>query len=147
MISLASLLSVGHLVGLALAMGAATVKVALLLKCRADPSFVPGYLQAVKPITRLIVLGIVLLTLSGIGWLVRGYPFTPLLAVKLALVAAVWVLGPVIDNVAEPRFRALAPAAGEAPSPAFVRAQARYLTLEVVATALFYVITVGWILR
>lgn len=145
MISLSSLLVLAHLVGLALAVGAATVKVALLLKSRADHAFVPVYLKVARPITRQIILGLVLLTLSGIGWLLEGYPFTTLLVVKLILVGAVWVLGPIIDNVAEPRFRKLAPLGGEPASTAFLRAEKQYLTLELVATLLFYIIIVIWV--
>ena len=141
------LLSVAHLVGLAVGVGAATVKLALLLRCMADSALVPAYLTVVRIITRQIILGLVLLTLSGIGWLLLGYPFTPLLIAKLLLVAALWVLGPVIDNVAEPQFRKLAPAPGEPPSPPFVKARRLYLTLEVSATLLFYAITVLWVLR
>jgi len=143
---MASLLTVTHLLGLALAVGAATVKVALLLRCRRDSAFLPVYLAVVRIITRFIILGMILLTLSGVGWLLIGYGFTPLLIVKLVLVGAVWVLGPVIDNVAEPAFRTLAPAAGQAASAAFLQARARYLALEFTATALFYVIVVIWIL-
>lgn len=65
---------------------------------------------------------------------------------KLALVVAIWVLGPIIDNVVEPKFRDLAPGPGESASPAFVRIQERLL-LEGVATGLFYVIVLLWILR
>jgi len=136
-----------HLVGLALAMGAATIKLSLLLKARAVPSYVPAYLAVARPITRQIIAGIVVLALSGIWSLVLGYPFTPKLAVKLAMVAAILVLGPVIDNVIEPRFRALAPAAGEPPSPAFVLARRRYLVVEALATLLFYAILVLWLRR
>jgi len=143
---MASLLTVTHLLGLALAVGAATVKVALLLRCRRDSAFLPVYLAVVRIITRFIILGMILLTLSGVGWLLIGYGFTPLLIVKLVLVGAVWVLGPVIDNVAEPAFRNLAPAAGQTASAAFLQARARYLALEVTATALFYVIIVIWLL-
>jgi hypothetical protein len=146
MISLPSLLSVGHLIGLALGVGCATAKLALLLKCKADHAFVPAYITAAKPITRLIVLGLGLLTLSGIGWLLLGYPFTPILVVKLALVAAIWVLGPLIDNAVEPKFQKLAPRPGESASPAFIRIQQRYLMMEIIATSLFYVIIVMWVL-
>ncbi len=142
-----SLLSVIHLIGLALGVGAATVKLALLLQCKADHGFVPVYIKVARPITRLIILGLALLTLSGIGWLLLGYPFTALLAVKVVLVAAIWVLGPVIDNAVEPKFRKLAPALGEPASPAFVRVQQQYLALEVLATLLFYVIIVVWARR
>ena len=145
MVSLSSLLTLLHLVGLALAVGAATVKVVLLLKSRADHAFVPIYLKVARPITRLIIGGLVLLTLSGVGWLLLGYPFTTLLIVKLIMVATVWVLGPVIDNVAEPRFKKLAPAPGEPASVDFVRAERQYLVLELAATLLFYVIILIWV--
>jgi hypothetical protein len=146
MFSWSSLLSFVHLVGLALGVGAATVKLALLIRCNADPTFVPVYIRVAKPITTQIVLGMILLTLSGIVWLLLGYHVTPRLVVKLVLAAAVWVLGPYMDNVVEPRFRKLAPASGEPPSADFDRAQRQFLSLELVATALFYAILVIWIL-
>ena len=146
MTSLPSLLSLAHLIGLALAVGGASAKLTLLLRCRTDHSFVPIYVAVAKPVTRLIILGLVLLTLSGVGWLLLGYQLTPLLIVKLALVGVIWVLGPIIDNVVEPKFRELAPAPGEPVSPAFIRIQQRYLLLEVGATGLFYVIVVMWML-
>jgi hypothetical protein len=143
-ISFSSVLLLVHLIGLVLAVGSATVKLVLLLKCNADYAFVPVYLKVARPITRLLILGLVLLTLSGIGWLLIGYPFTSLLVVKIILVGAIWVLGPIIDNVVEPKFMKLAPALGEPASTAFIRAQKQYLTLEIVATLLFYVIIVIW---
>lgn len=146
MISVPSLLSLTHLLGLVLGVGAATAKLVLLLKCAADHTFVPAYIMVVRPVTKLIVLGLILLTLSGIGWLLVGYSFTPQLIVKLVLVGVVWVLGPVIDNVFEPKFIKLAPASGESPSSAFVVARKQYLILEIVADALFYFIIVMWVL-
>lgn len=145
MVSLSWLLSVAHLGGLALGVGAATVKLVLLLKCKADSSFVPVYIKVTKPITRQIILGLALMTLSGIGWLLLGYPLTSLLIVKVVLVLAIWVLGPVIDNVVEPKFQKLAPGPGEPSSPAFTRIQRQYLMLEVTATGLFYIIIVVWV--
>ena len=147
MTSLWSLLSLAHLLGLALAVGSATVKLVLLIKCRSDPTFVRVYISVARPITRLIISGLVLLTLSGLGWLLLGYPFTALLVVKLLLVGAIWVIGPIIDNVVEPEFRQLAPASGEPGSPAFARISRRYLAMEASATLLFYVIVIIWVLR
>ncbi len=146
MISMSSFLSLAHLVGLALGVGSATVKLILLVKCKADFAFVPVYLKVAKLITRQIVVGLVLLTLSGIGWLLMAYPFTLLLVVKLILVVMIWVLGPFIDNVVEPKFQKLAPTPGESASSAFIRIQKQYLALEVIATVLFYVIVVIWVL-
>ena len=126
MSSLPSLLSLAHLIGLALAVGCATAKLTLLVRCKADHAFVPTYVAVVRPLTRLIILGLALL--------------------KLVLVGAIWVLGPVIDNVVEPKFLQLAPTPGESASPAFIRIQLHYLRLEVVATGLFYVIIAIWVL-
>jgi hypothetical protein len=140
-----SLLTLAHLIGLALALGAASAKLVLLLKARADHAFVPTFLEVARPITKLIILGLVLLTLSGIGFVLTGYHFTPRLVVKLVLVGAVWALGPLIDNAIEPEFRKLAPKAGESTTPAFVRIQNRYVLVEAIATGLFYVIVLMWV--
>lgn len=77
-----------------------------------------------------------------IGVTRQSYPtgITMRLVLKLVLVGAIWVLGPIIDNVVELKFRKPAPAAGEAASPEFIRIQKQYLTLEAIATGLFYVI-------
>jgi len=143
--NLTSLLTIVHLIGLALGMGAATVKLVMLVQSSRDPALVPLFLRMSKLLTRHIILGLVLLTLSGIGWVLVGYALKGLLVVKVALVAAIWVLGPVIDNVVEPRFVKLAPAAGEAASPAFVAVTRQYVAIETVATLLFYAIVVLWV--
>jgi hypothetical protein len=142
---LASLLTTTHLIGVALGLGAATVKLVLLALSARDPSSLAAFLAVARPVTRVLITGIVLLLVSGIGWLLLGYDFTPLLVAKLILVAAILALGPVIDNVLEPRFRALAPAAGEPASAEFERARSRYLAVEVVATGLFYAVLILWI--
>jgi len=136
--TLPTILFVAHLVGLTLGLGAACVKIVLFFRCRREPAFIPVYLQVARPITRQIILGLIILALSGIGWLVLGYDFSTLLIIKLILVASVFVVGPIIDNVAEPKFRKLAPVNGGAPSPEFLQAQSRLLVLEVIATVLFW---------
>jgi hypothetical protein len=146
MTSLPTLLSLAHLIGLALGLGCATAKLTLLIRCRADHAFVQTYIAVARRVTRLIILGLALLTLSGVGWLLVGYPLTTLLVVKLVLVGAIWVLGPVIDNVVEPKFQQLAPGPGGSASPAFIRIERHYLLLEVLATGLFYVIVGMWVL-
>lgn len=146
MISWYSVLSLAHLIGLALGLGCATAKLTLLVRCSSDPTFVPTYASVTRPVTRLIILGLTLLTLSGIGWLFVGYSLTPLLLAKLVLVGAIWVLGPVIDNFVEPKFLRLAPTDGESASAAFTRILRQYLWLEASATGLFYVIVAMWLL-
>lgn len=136
-----SILTVFHLLGLALALGAGAVKLALLLRCRAEADLTPVFLRVSRTVTRLIVVGMALATLSGVAWLLLGRPLTPALSWKLGLVAALWVLGPFIDRV-EPSFRRLALAAGPATSPELGRVRSRYLALEVAAVALLCAVTV-----
>jgi hypothetical protein len=107
-----SLCLAAHVIGWVLVTDGATTKLALLLKSKADPAYLPPYLAIANAITRLILPGLVLLTLAGIGLLLLGHALTVLIVVKLAMVVLIFVLGPLIDNVVEPRFRELAPVPG-----------------------------------
>ncbi len=148
MFSLSGFSTLAHLIGFALGVGGATVKLYLLLQSISDLSLMPSYLRVARPITRLIVLGIILLTVSGLAAviLVGARPFTALFIIKLLAVGAILIIWPLIDNVAEPKVRILAPQGAEAPSAQFRSALRLYVTLEVVATALFYLITVIWVM-
>lgn len=146
MISLTSLLITVHLLGLSFALGGATVKLILLYRCRADTGFVSVYSRVARPITKLIILGMILLTLSGIGWLFAGYSLTSRLIVKIIIFVVIWILGPIIDNVLEPRFFKLAPAPGETASPEFISIMNKYMILDTIAGGLFYVIVIIWVL-
>jgi hypothetical protein len=131
-----------HLVGLALALGGATVKVSLLLASRTDPRITSAYVRVSPVVTRLLVTGLVLLTASGIAWLVLGRPMTPSLVAKIALVVVLWALGPVIDKVVEPAFLRLAPSAGPGAAPELACARRRYLAVEVFAAGVMSAITI-----
>lgn len=146
MAMLPPLLTLLHLAGLSLAVGAATVKLTLLLRSGADARLLSAFFAVARPITKLIITGMILLAVSGIGWIVMAHDLTPLLTVKLALFGCVLVLGPIIDNIVEPRLRRLAPSPGESASAAFVRARSQYVALEIAATGLFYAIVVVWVL-
>ena len=100
MIMLSEIIMIVHVIGLVLAAGSATVKLLLLLKCNADYKFFPVYFQVAPQITRLIIAGMILLTLTGIAWIVIGYSLEPLVIIKIVVVAIIWILGPVIDKVA-----------------------------------------------
>ena len=141
-----TLCTIAHIFGVALAVGCATAKVVLLLKCRKDRSFVPIFLSVAPPLTKLLVFGLVVLTLSGIGWLLLGYPLTPVLILKLVLVGGMWVVGPVIDKVAEPKFREQAANAVGPVSREYAQSWQLFLRLEVAATGLFYVIVLVWLI-
>ncbi|MDH5511535.1 MAG: hypothetical protein OEZ32_14460 [Nitrospinota bacterium] len=144
--SLSSILLLAHLLGLTMAVGAGAVKVMLLIKCYNDHSLIQAYFKLAKSITQMLIAGFILLTVTGIIWIFTGYPFTFALGVKSALVALVWILGPYIDNVAEPALVKLAPASGEQGSAEFVQMQKKHFALEIVAEGLFIAIIVMWVL-
>lgn len=131
-----------HLVGIALAVGAATVKLNLVMKGSSNPELFSSYFQLVKPITRLLILGMILLTLSGIGFFMIGTSLSTLLIIKMILVLFMWILGPVIDNVFEPRLQKLVVAHDSTMSASFVHARKQYLLIEALATGVMYIITI-----
>lgn len=132
------ILGFAHVVGIVLGVGAATVKLALMFKCRSNHGFVPIFLGVLKPVTMVIAVGQILLTLSAIGFMVTGYPFTNIIIVKIILLGMLWIMGPTIDKVFEPKFRKLAPIQGESTDPQFVMALKQFLAAEILASGLFY---------
>lgn len=142
MFTVANILRLVHVLGIALGVGAGTVKLVLLFKCKSNYDLVSAFLKVVKPVTSVIILGQILLTLSGIGWLITGYPFTPLITIKIILLGLLWVIGPLIDNIFSPKFQKSAPAPGESASISFVESQKQLLGMEILATGLFYVLMV-----
>lgn len=145
--SIYTIVPIIHFIGLSLSVGAATVKLLLVFKCRSDSTFIPSFLKVSPLITRQIVTGMIILAISGIAWIVLGYDFSTLLIIKIALFGLIFILGPIIDNVVEPKLHKFAPGINEEPSPAFLRAQRQHLMLEVVATMLFYVIIILWVVQ
>jgi len=143
---LSTMLFLLHVLGMMLAVGSASTKLALLLKSKKDLEFLPVFIGADEIITKLIIIGLLLLTISGIGWLLMGYPLTVMLVVKIIFVAVIWVLGPIIDNVVRPKFKKLAPADKEKATTGFLSVQKQYLVLEGFATGIFYLIVVAWVM-
>lgn len=146
MATLVLFLRLAHFLGVGLALGSATTKLMLLLKARADHAFVPTYVAVAKPITRLILIGTALLVLSGILWLLIGYPLSSLLVVKIILVVMVFVVGGSMDKLIEPKYYELAPKPSDPVLPEFIRIQKLYQVAEAMATGLYYVIVVMWVL-
>lgn len=136
-----------HFVGLGLALGAATTKLVLLGRARADRAVLAAFLAVAPAITRLILLGTGLLVVSGIIWLLAGYPLGGLLIAKVILVAIAFVVGGAMARLIEPRFFQLAPKPADSISPEFSRVYRQYLAAEGLATGLYYFIVIVWVLR
>ncbi len=142
MFSLYNFTTLIHLIGLALGLGSATIKLMLVFRCNSNLDFYPIYSQISKAITKLIISGTLLLTLSGITWIILGYPINTILIIKMILVVFIWLLGPFIDNVIEPNLAKFAPAPGYPASSDFKQIFKQYKFYEITATLLMYIITV-----
>lgn len=130
------------MIGIALGVGGASVKFVLFMKSYRNNEFTPTYAMVAGPIAPLIPLGLVLLTVSGIGFFLIGYPEGSSLLVKHILVVALWIVGILIDKVYEPKYLTLAPKAGGTPTPEFLQIRKRLMPLETVGTILFYAIVI-----
>jgi len=65
---------------------------------------------------------------------------------KIVLVTAIWILGPIIDNVAEPKLKKFCPLPEQSPTPDFIRAQKQHLLLEIAAIILMYAAAITGVL-
>ena len=138
MLLLSEILYIVHVIALSLAAGTAVVKLLLVVKCKKDYTFYTVYFGLAPLLSKLIISGMVLLTLSGITWIIIGYSMEWLLILKIIIVAGIWIIGPVIDNRAEPRVKKLLPPPGAEPSAEFIHVQQQHLQLEIIATVLMY---------
>lgn len=136
------ILYVVHVIALSLAAGAAIVKMLLVFRCKKNYRFYNDYFKLAPMLSKLIIAGMVLLTVSGIAWIFTGYSVNSLLIIKIVLVAGIWVLGPLIDGYAEPKIKKFLPFSEQAPAQEFFPAQKLHLRLEVVATILMYAVLI-----
>ena len=100
--------------------------------------FYTDYFKLAPLLSKLIITGMILLTLSGIAWIIIGYSLELLLILKIIIVAGIWIIGPIIDSRAEPKVKRLYPSPGAEPSAEFTRSQQQHLLLEIIATAMMY---------
>ena len=135
---LSEILYVVHVIALSLAAGTAFVKLLLVFRCKKDHTFYTDYFKLAPLLSKLIITGMILLTLSGIAWILTGYSLAWLLILKIIIVAGIWVIGPIIDSKAEPKVKRLYPSPGAEPSAAFTHVQEQHLLLEIIATILMY---------
>ncbi|MFW9965391.1 MAG: hypothetical protein ACFFCX_17595 [Candidatus Sifarchaeia archaeon] len=131
-----------HIIGIALGVGGASIKLVLFMKSYYNKNFTPAYTVVAEPISQLIFLGMILLTVSGIGYALVGYPEGSSLLVKHVLVVLLWVVGPLISKVYGPRFITLAPKPSESPTSEFLQVRKQLLVLEVLGTVCFYAVSI-----
>lgn len=128
-----------HVIGSALGVGGVTANVVLWTKARFDKELAPAILKIVELIGKLIFLGLILLTLSGIGFLYLGFPLARL-TVKLSLVAALWVESPLVHYLTS-RVANLAPKPGQPQSPEFLSIKRKTQVVGTIGVILWYTTT------
>lgn len=131
-----------HLFGLAFGVGAVTVNLILMMKSRSNKEFAPVFMKASKSIATLVFLGLILLTLSGIGFAALGYPEKQLLLVKHVLIAVLWGNGLFVVFSLSPKLTKLAPKPGQPPTQEFLSIQRQVQVMGILGIILWYTITV-----
>jgi hypothetical protein len=129
-----------HTIGLAFGLGGVTASFVLMIKSRFDRELASTIINVSKTIAPLIFLGLVLLTISGIGFMRLGYPLTRTLAIKHALVVALWIVGPIMLYLTS-KLEKLSSKPGEPPSPKFLSTRTKVQALAVVGLVLWYATT------
>ncbi len=131
-----------HLFGLAFGVGAVTVNLILMMRSRSNKDFAPVFMRASKPIAMLVFLGLILLTLSGIGFAALGYLEKQLLLAKHILVAVLWVNGLFVMFSLSPKLIKLAPKPGQPLKQEFLSIQRQVQVMGTLGIILWYTITV-----
>lgn len=135
-----------HLIGLAFGVGGVTANAILMIKTRSNKEFTPIIMKAVVLIGKLVFFGLVLLTVSGIGFLYLGYPLARL-TVKLFLVGALWIEGPLVHYFTS-RLAKLVPNPSQPASPEFLSIKRKTQVIGMIGVILWYMTTaLGVLLR
>lgn len=97
-------LLIGHIVGVAIGAGGATMSDALFVTSIGDNRIDRSELRLLKMASKIVVAGLVLLTITGIGFLLTGSPTSPRFWAKMTIVLIASINGFVMHNVLFPIF-------------------------------------------
>lgn len=98
------LLMIGHIVGVAVGAGGATMSDVLFLTSLRDNRIDHSELRLLKIASQVVVIGLVLLTLTGIGFLLTGSPPSPRFWAKMTIVTIASVNGFIMHRKLFPIF-------------------------------------------
>ena len=101
---LQTFLLIGHIIGVALGAGGATMSDILFVTSIGDNKIDDSELRLLKIASKVVVAGLVLLTLSGIGFLLNGSPTSPRFWAKMTIVGIAAVNGFVMHRLLFPIF-------------------------------------------
>lgn len=98
------ILLIGHVIAVALGAGGATMSDILFLTSVADRRIDRSELKLLRIASKVVVIGLVLLTLTGIGFLLTGSPTSPRFWAKMTIVLIAAVNGYAMHRFAFPLF-------------------------------------------
>jgi len=134
-----------HLIGLCWGVGGATLGLLLMVISERNPEMKPHVAKILPTNTRLIMLGIILLGISGVALqLVIGgnyYSAHWILGLKHVVAAVLLTIGILMAAKIGPKMQRLAPKGGP-PSGEFLKTKKLAMILGITNTILWYVIVI-----
>ena len=97
-------LIIGHIVGVAIGAGGATMSDVLFVTSIADNRIDRSELRLLKIASKVVVIGLLLLTVTGLGFLLTGSPTSPRFWAKMTIVLIAAVNGFVMHRLLFPLF-------------------------------------------
>ena len=131
-----------HFIGLAFGLGGATVASLISAKAEKDKEVSSAFIKIMPPISKLIMLGLILLIVSGIAitFLVT-WPINYVnLIIKHVLVILIVVIG-IITGVKSKKIMKLVPKKGGQISLNFMKAKHQIKVLSIINLILWYAVT------
>ena len=133
-----------HLVFLAWGLGGATVAAILTMKAEKEPALMPNGITMLEPISKLIWVAIIGLTITGIVTTAlgagKGYYDATILQIKHVVVAVIVINGLNITLRLLPKTKKLAPAPGTKPTAEFLKTKRFLQTSSIVSMVLWYLV-------
>ena len=104
MITIKTILLIGHVIGVALGVGGASVSDVLFVTSIADRRIDRSELKLLRIASKVVVFGLVLLAVTGVGFIVTGSPLSPRFWAKMTIVLIASINGYVMHRFMFPLF-------------------------------------------
>jgi uncharacterized membrane protein len=132
-----------HLIGLAFGLGGATIAAIISTKAEKDKELAGAQMKLMPSISKLIMLGLLLLIISGIAlpFYIKWPLDKQLLIIKHVLVVWIIIIGIFIGRRFKKMSR-ISPVGKEKPKAEFLRAKKQVKILSIINLILWYAVTI-----
>ena len=135
-----------HLISMAFGVGGSTLAMIISRKIDKNPEIAPIIMELIKPVSKLIRLGLILLILSGLGFMVlgsKGYIYQPFFLAKMLTVSIISINAILMKFVLNPKLRKLIKKSGSKSSPELLKVK-KYIKLSNIISLVAWYLVVAF---